>query len=204
MNYGTLLWGFNLNRIENLQKQAIRIISHSYFLSHTTNLFKQLRILKIEDIFILKQLIFYYKFINNSLPSPISTILTKQTRSLRSCHTAFFLKPPKRTNTEIAKKCIRYSIPTLINNYDRTFIENINSLSILTLKKNFKNKTLESYHFECTDQNCYPCIHRFFCSFGFAGGLKFLHIFYYMINFVYLRHYQTSGITSYLNIFTYL
>ena len=82
LNYGILLWGFNLERIDNLQKQAIRIISHSYYLSHTMNLFKQLKILKIEDIFKMKQIIFYYKFITNTLPSPINEILTRQSRSL--------------------------------------------------------------------------------------------------------------------------
>ena len=58
LNYGILLWGFNLERIEKLQKQAIRIITHSYYLAHTSNLFKQQKILKIEDIFKLKQIIF--------------------------------------------------------------------------------------------------------------------------------------------------
>ena len=51
LNYGTLLWGFNLDRIELLQKKAIRTITHSYTLAHTENLFKQEKILKVIDIF---------------------------------------------------------------------------------------------------------------------------------------------------------
>ena len=110
LNYGTLLWGYNLERIENLQKKAVRIITHSYTLAHTENLFKQLQILKIQDIFYLKQIIFYYKFLKNELPNPINKILTSKTRSLRTAHTAYFLKPPPKTNTEAVKQCIRYSM----------------------------------------------------------------------------------------------
>ena len=117
LNYGTLLWGYNLNRVEKLQKEAVRIITHSHFLAHTSNLFKQLNLLKIDDIFKLKQFIFYYKFVANKLPNPIKNILTKQREGVRSCHTAYFLMPPPRTNTENARQCIRYTIPNLINNY---------------------------------------------------------------------------------------
>ena len=66
-----------MDRIEKLQKQAIRIITHSYFLAHTSNLFKQSKILKIEDILKLKQILFYQKFIMKKLPYSIENILTK-------------------------------------------------------------------------------------------------------------------------------
>ena len=60
LNYGILVWGFNNTRIEKLQKQAIRIITHLHSRAHTSNLFKELNILKLEDIFNLKQIIFYW------------------------------------------------------------------------------------------------------------------------------------------------
>ena len=92
LNYGTLLWGYNMDRLIILQKKAIRIITHSYYLAHTSGLFKLLRIIKVEDIFNLKQLIFYHKFINKKLPNPINSILVSEDRTLRSCHSAKFLK----------------------------------------------------------------------------------------------------------------
>ena len=104
LNYGTLLWGYNLDRLITLQKKAIRVITHSYYLAHTSGLFKLLKILKVEDIFNLKQLIFYHKFKNNKLPNSIKNILSNQDRTLRICHTAYFLKIPDVTNTESAKK----------------------------------------------------------------------------------------------------
>ena len=142
LNYGTLLWGFNLERLDILQKKAIRIISHSYNIAHTSNLFKQLNILKVEDIFKLKQMVFYYKFIHNKLPNAIKNILTAETRILRLAHTAFFLKLPPLANTEYAKKCIRHSIPELINNSDKNVIDNLKTWSLPCLKIHFKSETL--------------------------------------------------------------
>ena len=58
-----------------------------------------------------------------------------------------------RANTEMAKQCIRHSIPNLINNYDKIFIELFTSISILSLKRQFKAKPFDNYLTECTDQN---------------------------------------------------
>ena len=157
IHYCILAWGFNSDRILKLQKRAVRIITHSHFLAHTDNLFKSLKILKVDYIFKLHQLTFYHKFVNDNLPACLSDILIKQNTNLRSCHTSYFLKPPMRTNTENAKKCIRHSIPNFINSYDRNFINNIENLSIFTLKKQFKSFVFSQYTFECRELNCYSC-----------------------------------------------
>ena len=99
LNYGILVWGFKIDRIAKLQKQSMRIITHSYFLAHSGNLFNQLGILKVEDIFALKQMIFYKKFLNGHLPLSIANVLSLQNINLRLCHSSFFLKPPDRVNT---------------------------------------------------------------------------------------------------------
>ena len=212
INYSILAWGFNMDRIEKLQKQAIRVITDSYYLQHTNNLFQQLKILKIEDIFELKQILFYHKFLNNTLPISISEILTSQPENLRACHTAFFLKPAIRANTEAAKQCIRHSIPELINKYNnldlddkysKAFIENISVKSPACVKKLFKEKTFLTYTSECTDEKCYPCISRFFSPFGFTSGMRHLHIFYYLRSFTFHKLFLCTGILSFLNIFNY-
>ncbi len=72
MNYGILLWGNNyksrLNKIIILQKRAVRIISNSQYLTHTNSLFKNLKILKLQDIVRLEVLKFVYKHKFNKLP----------------------------------------------------------------------------------------------------------------------------------------
>ena len=68
INYGLFLWGVESNRIELLQKKAIRLITNSSYTVHTTPLFKELGLLKIQDMFKLKLLKFYYKLSSNLLP----------------------------------------------------------------------------------------------------------------------------------------
>ena len=110
LHYCILTWGTNTERLFLLQKRAIRTITKSHLLAHTDNLFKQLKILKVDDIYKQHQFTFYHKFLHNNLPKCISTILTKQNSQLRSCHTSFYLKPPARVHTESAKTCIRHTI----------------------------------------------------------------------------------------------
>ena len=60
--------GFNINRIVKLQKKAIRTISNSKFNAHTEPLFKELRLLKISDIFNLQCLKFYFNVTHRQNP----------------------------------------------------------------------------------------------------------------------------------------
>ena len=68
VNYGILLWGHEATRIYKLQKKAIWTISKSKYNAHTEPIFKKLQFLKLNDIFKLQQLKFYYKLIKGDLP----------------------------------------------------------------------------------------------------------------------------------------
>ena len=61
INYCITAWGFHRNRITIIQKKAIRIITASSYISHTEPLFKQLNLLKVEDVLTLQELTFYFK-----------------------------------------------------------------------------------------------------------------------------------------------
>ena len=65
INYGLLVWGIESSRIEALQKRAIRLVTNSAYIAHTTPLFIEEGLLKVQDIFKLKLLKFYYKLSNN-------------------------------------------------------------------------------------------------------------------------------------------
>ena len=71
INYIILVWGHHHKSIAQLQKRAIRVhvITLSKYLAHTEPLFKNLNILKVEDIFRLQQLKFYYRLNNVTLPN---------------------------------------------------------------------------------------------------------------------------------------
>ena len=68
INYGLLVWGTEFAKIEGLQKKAIRLITNSSYIAHTTPLFVEEKLLKVQEIFKLKLLKFYYKLCNNLLP----------------------------------------------------------------------------------------------------------------------------------------
>ena len=55
LTYGILLWGGSyktyLKEIEIVQKKAIRAITNSKWNAHTNQLFKQLKMLKLSDIY---------------------------------------------------------------------------------------------------------------------------------------------------------
>lgn len=106
LTYGLLAWGntypTSLNPITILQKKTIRIINFSTFNAHTNLLFKELQILKFQDIIILHISIFMYQYKNKQLPpsfdnffTPITKVHSYNTRL--SSNSAYYL-PKVRTN----------------------------------------------------------------------------------------------------------
>ena len=69
LNYAILVWGFKCNRLVELQKRLVRIITCSRYNAHTDPLFKSTEILKVANILDLNALKFYYKYIHGKLPS---------------------------------------------------------------------------------------------------------------------------------------
>ena len=77
LNYGILVWGYKCSRILKLQKRAVRIISCKKYNAHTSPLFKNLKLLKIDDIFSISKVKFYHKFVNNKLPENLQKLPLK-------------------------------------------------------------------------------------------------------------------------------
>ncbi len=74
LNFGFLMWGFKYEKITKSQKKIIRILSLRKNYAHTEPLFKELKLLKIIDIFKLQELKFYYKYNNNKLPHYLQSL----------------------------------------------------------------------------------------------------------------------------------
>ena len=68
LNYGSLAWGSVSDRLETIQKKAVRIITHSNYIAHTEPIFKYLGLLKVKDLFAFKLLKFLHKLSHNELP----------------------------------------------------------------------------------------------------------------------------------------
>ena len=73
INYGLLLWRVESHRVESLQKKAIRLITNNNYSTHTTPLFIERGLLKVQDMFKLKLLKFYYKLSYDLVPSYFQT-----------------------------------------------------------------------------------------------------------------------------------
>ena len=81
--YGLYLWGFNPKRLTILQKRAVRILALRPYLSHSTPLFKSLKIPKLEDLYIIQLYKLYYKNVNNLLPSYLLLLSTHSSLIIR-------------------------------------------------------------------------------------------------------------------------
>ena len=115
INYVILMWSYHSDRLYKLQK-VMRIITLAPYNAHSEPLVKSLNILKISDIFTLCQLIFYY-ILTNKLPNYFTNFSLKQNHNIHRYYT--------RSNTDIhlpkinhsfAKRCVRNSLPVILNN----------------------------------------------------------------------------------------
>ena len=71
--YGLLVWGFKSGRVKILQKKAIRVVANRAYNFHTAPIFKELGILKINQLYQVQLYKLHYRNINNLLPAYFRT-----------------------------------------------------------------------------------------------------------------------------------
>ncbi len=94
-----------------LQTKIVRILSLSKYNAHTDALFKQLKLLKVNDILKLQELKFYYKYKNNKLPHYLQTLVfhhNTKTHDHDTCIKHHIHQP--RGKHVFAKICVRFDI----------------------------------------------------------------------------------------------
>ena len=137
LHYCASVWGStyqsNLKRLITLQKRVIRIISKSTFDAHTNPIFKNLNILKFENLIKLQIGKIMYLYKNGLLPDSFndmfllhSDVHSYNTRSKNSFHL-----PHCRTN--IRKFSLRFQGPKLYNSFSPDF-QNAPSFAVFTSK----------------------------------------------------------------------
>ena len=125
--------------------------TNSNYNAHTEPLFKLLNILKIDDLYRLNLLKFYYKYVNNDLHlffnsfsiMPRSEMHTYDTRQ----------KENMCTNPTIhcfADKCVRSQLPIFLNDTPLRIFQKIYT-------QRFHKLIIENYQMECLVPNCYVC-----------------------------------------------
>ena len=160
LNYGILAWGKSnhVNQILKIQKRAVRVISNAKYNAHTEPLFKNLGILKIEDMRKLFEVKFYYNFSAGLLPEYFSTF----TQTNLEFHTAHQTRGRRQLSVPVhrhhfVRSGLRYTIVSTINNCPDHILQKIDTHCIRTVAEHYKNFVLESYQVICTIPNCYIC-----------------------------------------------
>ena len=159
MSYCILSWGFELNRIAKLQKRAVRTITCSKFNSHTEPLFKKLNLLNLNDIFTVKSLSFYFKFVNGNIPGYFKdSFVFNHQRDVHSHNTrsSEFI-PSNVTHTVFAQNCLRHALPRIINHTDQNIINKIYTHSPKGFINYAKKIFINNYSVTCQIRNCYSC-----------------------------------------------
>lgn len=146
ITYGLTLWGGThkayTKKIFILQKKAIRVINKAKYNDHTHRLFKDLKVLKLPDLYSWQVSKFMYRFSNKMLPMSLSNIFTVQgnvhnygTRNVQSVSVPLH-------KTSAVHKSLFHIGPITWNNIDNN-LKQSKSLSIF--KNKLKSQLLETY-----------------------------------------------------------
>ena len=159
INYAITVWGgttqTNADRIEILQKKAVRAITKSKYNCHTNPLFHKLRLLKFQDMFTMNCCKLAIQAYKSKLPNyhqsklfTNQTVHSHETRRRNNIHTL-------QTTKEYQKDSINYKIGKCWNDLEAKLKTSKQSLA--SFKKNFKNTYIRKYDTPCTIRNCYRC-----------------------------------------------
>ena len=166
LNYGLLLWGTHVNRVSKLQKKAVRIMSNSEYLAHSEPLFKTLKLLKIEDLYKLKLMKFYYNLSYNLLPSYFNYYLEVINNAFPCQYElrqiARPLIRPQRTRLVFTELNVLFQLIQLLNYTHIHYPEILEKIKYKThtyhgFSYNVKEKYLGTYKYECSNLICYKC-----------------------------------------------
>ena len=129
----------NLHRLVILQKRIIRIINKSHFNAHTEPIFKDLGILKFNDIHLLQLGQFMYSCKNSFLPPKFNNSFSQinQFHSYNTRNSQAYCLPHCCTNMK--KFSPFFQGPKFFNSLDKV----INSQSLSSFKKKTEDKIIE-------------------------------------------------------------
>ena len=130
-----------------------------------------INLLKVNDIFDVQCLKFWYKFVNKKLPNYFRDMFKYNyelheigTRS----HDQLHLYP---TRTSGARNVLRHHIPELLNKFPKYLIERIKTHSLYSIFYNIKCYLIDLYNYNCTIIDCYICNNNNWVTNRLSGNL---------------------------------
>ena len=159
INYCLTIWGFQCERINKLQKKAIRIITRSKYNEHTSPLFKTMTLLTVKDMQALQELKFYYKFIHNKLPAYLQhwqliTNINIHNHNTRRQHEIHIVG----IKHSFAKRSLKHHLPITLNDTPQIVKDKLYTHSLRGFVNYAKYNCINKYHNSCAIVNCYICM----------------------------------------------
>ena len=158
LTYSLLAWGFDCNRLIKLQKKILRIISSSKYNAHTEPIFKNLRLLKLEDLMKLNTLKFYFKLKHHKVPFYFESYKVLSQEDIHGKETRFNnLIPTNVTRTVMQQNCLRQYLPPILNSTTPNILDKAMTHSYNGFSNYAKDRFIEDYKLDCQITNCYIC-----------------------------------------------
>lgn len=119
INYGILCWGFvNTNRILKLQKKALRLITRAKINAHADPIFANLKLLKIDDLFL--RLLFKFSYLHHHQRLAVYLNNFQLPRKNTGPETRFGKNIRLPTHDKnYTRMCVRYGMIQLLNSTSR-------------------------------------------------------------------------------------
>ena len=152
LNYGIKLWHPNSHSVNVMQKRAIRVITSKKFFHHTSGLFKEHNLLKLDDIHKLQCLKMYFKIENNMCSNHTRSLIVHN-RNIHDYNTRG--RNDVRPTTMTRATWLRHSLPKIIQDTPNHLLNF--DCSIKTFSRLLNNFFISSYETECTLEHCLPC-----------------------------------------------
>ena len=158
ITYSLLTWGYDCNRLVKAQKKIIRNMCCQRYNAHTEPLFKELRLLKLQDLLKLNTLKFYYKLINGNIPEYFKSYHLLTQRDIHGRDTRYgFLIASNITRLHLSQKCLRNNLHLIINETPEIVLLKVQTHSYQGFSNYAKNAILNTYSTQCQIINCYIC-----------------------------------------------
>ena len=160
LNFGSIIWGCaqpkQIKKLSTLQKKAVRLISGKKQKCHTSNIFKELKLLNIFDLISLNQAMYIRKYKNKQLPESFFNIYSSITdkpdirRTRDDDYNLIYDMPLKKEYLSFPSlKCIN-----TFNSLDIT----LKSMSdVKKIKYDFLSHCFLRNDTECVRENCFSC-----------------------------------------------
>ena len=134
-----------------------RSVTCSKYNAHTDPLFIELKLLKIQDIYKLNVLKFFFKYQNETLPNYFYGMFDNLYPTHHYSTRQRGQPVVARGRTSAANHSIRYSLPDVILNTNTCIIEKLTTHSLNGFSNYAKQYYISQYNPICDIANCYIC-----------------------------------------------